>query len=150
MVDRALQRMLKPQLCPIGKSCFCVQLCGKNGRQHSVILLMNHRSKHLVCYVSRSFCSLKFTSKVLSLKWAKSVIPEINALSLFVKALFKDSVKRNKWVYPSAVPAREVFYLCWILGQKNYPKGVQLNVVGSGEWVVVVGLGRGSIARWCG
>ena len=58
MVDCALQRTLKPQLCQIGKSCFCVQLCGKKRRQHSVVLLMNDRSKPLVCYVSRRFCSL--------------------------------------------------------------------------------------------
>ena len=32
---RALHRYFKPQLYQIGKSWFCVQVCKKNGRQHS-------------------------------------------------------------------------------------------------------------------
>ena len=45
--DRALQRCFKPQLYQIEKSLVCVKVFGKNRRQHSVVLLINDRSKPL-------------------------------------------------------------------------------------------------------
>ena len=51
VADRTLQQCFKPQLYQIEKSWFCVHVCGKNRRQHSVILLINgDGAKPLVCH----------------------------------------------------------------------------------------------------
>ena len=89
--DIVKQWTFKPQLYQIGKSWFCVQICGKNRRLHSVILLMNDRSKSPLCNILSRFCNLKFASKIWLFKWAESVNPEISDLHRFMKAPVKNS-----------------------------------------------------------
>ena len=59
MVDRALRRY-DAQLYQIGKSKFAKRKESKTAL--NVILLINDRSKPLVCYVLSRFCNLKFVS----------------------------------------------------------------------------------------
>ena len=91
LVDRPLQWCLKShvQLYQIGKSWFCVQVCGKiEDNTLLVILLINYQLKSLVCFVLSRFCNLKFTSKYNSLNKQNLSSLKITIIYLFMKALF--------------------------------------------------------------
>ena len=85
-------------------------------RQHCVIVLKNERSKPLLYHVLSKFCNLKFSSKIKSFKWAKYVIPEINALYFIIKALFHNTLQSthcsaSSWIFASLLQCSEDIFL---------------------------------------
>ena len=87
----------KVQLYQTGKSWFCVQFCGKNRKQHSVVLLVNDGSKlPLVCHAC--------IEQILQFKvchWQES---EISALVSFYKSALRIQKENVQRVLVSNLP----------------------------------------------
>ena len=99
LADRALRQCFKPSCTKLGNRDFVCKMAERIVH-YSVILLINDRSK---CAIYRAaFTKL---SKIKSFKWAKSVIPEINALSLYFEIPLYTWYTSVYQVYPRAVLA---------------------------------------------
>ena len=124
--DIVKQWTFKPQLYQIGKSWFCVQICGKNGKLHSVILVINDRSKSPVCNILSRFSIWSLPARYDYLNEQKLSTMKLAIYIVLWKRPFRIPVNtKHTAVYqvsPSAVPSCEVLYLHWILGHKTVRK----------------------------
>ena len=113
LADRALRQCFKPSCTKLGNRDFVCKMAERIVH-YSVILLINDRSK---CAIYRAaFTKL---SKIKSFKWAKSVIPEINASYL---CILNSALYMTLFDLPSLPLSSASLYLRWILGLKTVGK----------------------------